>query len=773
MTRTLKDLNAQQDAKNCPRFLSWRHQRTVTHQWRDWLFEVPLEQVAEWAHEDLAERWKCLSFDDTPTGGALVWLPGGGSIGPTPRGCLVYPSGSAMNHLCFQDVVLKLDTRCSLMPRIRGHPAQFELNGAVRQVAAARVDGQDFLGVRSDYHCVAWRMQPGEAPEALQVVGTDDPCSSISVSPHLPGQLSICTFAGAVYLWDVEARLQLLHWDKETMFFRDPSTWRWSEFTAHPQVLTLADRTGLVGIDQRVPSGSRFDLFKMGAEAECQRGERLILSKYLGQGHPYHHLVATQFSLCLLDERFPLVPLLRWEHMMERPPVYAQLTPARGPPQSHKLLLGTHHSQELLMLQYTGLSTPPQLWGPPQKLPSIKDCLPHFPLQKPLQQSILSQRLALPCAGIAAALGQWGQQSQALLIFQMSEVGDLFYQLLVHQTEEEETQPGPLDPEDDDPNGGYEMEKRSQDTRPSSSMTPIPGPADTAPTMVSYRRWLRAFLEAWEELPPEAQSQPPARMTLSQHYLFNRRELRERPANIPLYKEVRQCLRQAMQNKELVFPWKRGQLGKGPDPLLPPLPQPSQRQDNLRERLEATWGGGWGSWWQEKLGMTAAQKREVLRERRRRMKKARGPRSISGSFTSFSSGQSELSDSSGWWEDGGQGGSLGRAAWLRPLGPASEGQGLSVTSLPSSQGTEAGGSEDPLELLSSQTLQARGIPRERRRTLREYLAIWDQPAKEEVDMDKAEALPLSQASSQGSQSQAAPFASQGLRLARKKPRMGF
>ncbi|KAH0617282.1 hypothetical protein JD844_015317 [Phrynosoma platyrhinos] len=627
-------------------------------------------------------------------------------------------------------------------------------------------------------YCLAHGMSLGEQQGPPPAFPVDTGASSLH-SPHLPGQLSLCTLAGAVYLWDVEARLQLLHRDKETMFFRDLSPWRWSEFTAHPRVLTLADRTGLMGIDQRVPSGSRFELFKVGAEAECQRGERLVLSKYLGQAHPYHHLVATQFSLCLLDERFPLVPLLRWEHMMERPPIYTHLTPARAPQQSHKLLLGAHHSQELLLVQYTGgLSTPCQLWGPPQKLPSIKDCLPHFPLQKPLHHSVLSQRLALPCAGIAAALGQQDQQSQALLVFQLSEAGDLFYQPLVHQEEEEaEEQPGPLDPEDD-PNGGSESGELSQNTRPSSSapsaMAPL-GPADANPAVVSYRRWLRAFLEAWEELQPEAQGRPPAPTTVNQRYFFNRRLLREQPANGPLYREARQRLRQAMREKRLVGPWEGNEPKGGAALPLPPPPSQCQVGGDLGERLEASWGGGWGSWWQEKLGMTAAQKRQALRERRRRLKKARGPRSLSGSFTSFSSGQSELSDSSSWWEEGGQGGSLGTEK-----GPPSTGQGSSLLppvppALPSSQGTEAGGSEDPSELLSSQTLQARGIPRERRRTLREYLAIWDPPAQEEAH--EGQTLPFSQASSRGSQSQATPFASssssQGSRAARKRPRMGF
>lgn len=71
----------------------------------------------------------------------------------------------------------------------------------------------------------------------------------------------------------------------------------------------------------------------------------------------------------MLDERFPLVPVLRWEHMMQWPPIYAHLTPAGVLQHSHTVLLGTHRSQELLLLQYSGgdqkqlLPPPCSSWG--------------------------------------------------------------------------------------------------------------------------------------------------------------------------------------------------------------------------------------------------------------------------------------------------------------------------------------------------------------------------------------------------------------------------
>lgn len=123
--------------------------------------------------------------------------------------------------------------------------------------------------------------------------------------------------------------------------FRDPSPWRWADFTAHPRVLMVGDRTGVKMVDtqvrtwgrgasasgrdkpqgqskspagwnhrwwtvgeltQRVPQGPLgcgLLLFRGGAEAACQKGERVLLTQHLGDLgpeslHPMLHLVCTQ-----------------------------------------------------------------------------------------------------------------------------------------------------------------------------------------------------------------------------------------------------------------------------------------------------------------------------------------------------------------------------------------------------------------------------------------------------------------------------------------------
>lgn len=80
-----------------------------------------------------------------------------------------------------------------------------------------------------------------------------------------------------------------------------------------------------------------------------------------------------------------------------------------------------------------------------------------------------------------------------------------------------------------------------------------------------------------------------------------------------------------------------------PDPV-----DPDNWDDDVSQRLAASWEGNWKSWWEEKLGLNQDKKIAALRRMRQRRKRSRARQriSLSGSFTSSQSYQESIFGSS-------------------------------------------------------------------------------------------------------------------------------
>lgn len=581
--RLLEDLGGHQPW-GCPwAYLSYR-QRRFSILGGPILSTSVASLLGELLHEELALRWQQLLLDDTFTGGALAWVPGRTPV----AGQLVYPAGGALDRLYFQKVSLTPGGE----PRVLGGPGHIQLRGPVRQVVTRTVQGEALLAVRSDYHCGLWKVGKQGQPAPLQVLQVEKGATGISLSPHLPGELVVCSRSGAVCLWTPQDGLRRIYKDPETLAFQDPSPWRWADFTAHPRVLTVGDRTGVKVVDTQGPPGCGLLLFRGGAEASCQKGERVLLTQYLGGCSPESlfatlHLVCTQFSLYLVDERLPLVPLFKWNHGLPSAPLLARLLPPPRPGCPRPLLLaGQAGELQLLQLAGEGASTA-RLAGPPQSLPSRSDSLSAFPLLEPRRQKRLQERLKAPTIGLAATIPPSASPS-TLSLFQLSAAGDVFYQHLHLQAD-----PGP------------------DSTASTASWTPQ--------ATARCRRWLEALLEV-----------PPAAPVWAAPTFSHRRLLRcfERQQ---LDRKLPEGLRAAMAQGRLL---RRRDLGLPPTEERPPAPEPGPG-DELSERLEAAWEGRVAAWWQRRQGPSSGPGKQPKRPKRRTQ--------LSSTFSSLS-GRLDLSD---------------------------------------------------------------------------------------------------------------------------------
>ncbi|XP_053709486.1 uncharacterized protein taf1c isoform X3 [Synchiropus splendidus] len=332
----------------------------------------------------------------------------------------------------FHRIALQHRGRSSFHLDTTSSPYRVQLQAPVRQISFASLSSEHCVAVRSDHVCGVWKYSENQDPCLLQAVKTKEKASCISASPHVLGEVLVASESGAAHLWTAGKRMQKVREENDNLYFNANSQWRWCEFTAHPRVMTYADRTGAELTDIRMSPVSFRTLFRISRTADCHAGERLITCRYLRDVHPFHHIVATQYSAYLLDERFPCVPMLKMDHMMQSPPVFCHVSSGVG---TTKVLLGSQSSQEITLLQYSGgRMEASSSWGPPQALLCPRDSLKLLPVQIPHRQATTRNRLSSPAAGLTRVQqkpsGRKGSEDKCLCVLQLTEDGDLFYQTL-------------------------------------------------------------------------------------------------------------------------------------------------------------------------------------------------------------------------------------------------------------------------------------------------------------------------------------------------------
>ncbi|XP_048876596.1 TATA box-binding protein-associated factor, RNA polymerase I, subunit C [Brienomyrus brachyistius] len=655
----------------------------------DVIHDIPPGLLAELLYDELTLQRGQQQFNEVATGGALGFFPLSTS-NTFQEGCLVYPRKAALNSLNFRRVVLEFQEN---IPRLKvmNKPITYGVNGTIRQVSVGPMEESVYIGVRTDYNCGVWVANSAQKPLPLDVVNTQQRTTCLSVSPHMPGELLVASESGVAYLWTVGRSLQKFREEEENLYFNAKSPWRWCDFSAHPRVMLYADRSGVELTDIRSKETCSHTVFHIGATSGCKSGERVILSRYLCNVNAHHHLVTTQHSAYIMDERFPCLPMVKWNHMMASPPMFAQIV---GTASQHQntVILGSQSSQELMLLQYTGgNAVAAQVLGAPQKLSYPMKSLADLPLQIPHRQKKVQERLSVPAAGITSI---YHDKEESLCVLQLSEVGDIFYQILRPASQDSlqaacqempneesvteqsgslprESQESVNSPWTSNVNDGHgtrlletdgvvshrECPPETSDVQihgvnePGVNMTeqedvsrskdkPRPAKVSTA-TFLMWKSWLNVLCNRQKSTPRYRQLH--WTLKTKDHFTFD-----GTPRDI-LGKDqitsLRKNMREVMKNQTVLT---CGATSLSPPEVLP-TPDPVDTQswgDDLSQRLSVSWEGGWKNWWEEKQGLNREKRIEELRRKRRRLKRARGPRvALSGSFTTSASYQSDMD---GW-----------------------------------------------------------------------------------------------------------------------------
>ncbi|XP_068609197.1 TATA box-binding protein-associated factor RNA polymerase I subunit C [Brachionichthys hirsutus] len=660
------------------------------------LHAVPPVLLGTLLHEELTEQRDRLLFPEGATGGALAFVPFTQSSSASELGCLLYPGSRALDRLNFHRVALQhhnVDTSSS-------EAFSFQLKGPIRQISSSSLLSDHCVAVRSDYFCGVWHFSESNKPRLLQVVSTKEVATCVSVSPHALGEVLVVSASGAANLWTAGRGMQRVRQEGFNLYFDAQSSWRWCEFSAHPRVMLYADRTGAELTDIRVSPAPGQMLFHIGSVPECRRGERLLLTRYLGDVHSFHHLITTQYSAYIVDERFPRIPMLKWDHMMQSPPLFCHvLGPAScgstaGGDRTAKVLLGSCGSQEVTLLQYSGgRAEACSSRGPPQSLLRPKDSLKHLPVQMPHHLDAARDRLSFPATGLACIQEKGGQ---CICVLQLTDAGDVFYQILECEHP---------------PAGGGEAARLLP---ASSSHRPTIGPgqarsahgfeamsADSSSDeseSANKSRMLQCLglqvvvndpeldnvigLEAgkvdsdetgaadglgsgsisdgalltWKHWLEEVKTPRPHRL---QHASTETQRLHDPPgdggeaADEEPVRSLRRHLKSSMSKRSLLVHSAASLALQPPD--VAPIPNQVDTDhwtDPLSERLTLSWQGdaAWRAWWEDELGLNRKAKADALRRKRRREKKARRAGSqdldldLLGSFTSTVSDRSELED---------------------------------------------------------------------------------------------------------------------------------
>ncbi|XP_045156708.2 uncharacterized protein LOC123523126 isoform X2 [Mercenaria mercenaria] len=302
---------------------------------------------------------------------------------------------------------------------------EIDLPNTIYGVRHRQVQGQDFITARTDEQCYLYKFTPDSQDGKLCMLqGPVNQCfQSVDISPYIPGECVLVDENGQCCLWfgnsfdTISAcgvpRFQVL------------DNWRHIQYGSHPRQVIYADQTAVQMFDLRTPETEGQDLFSLPSKLLHNRERIRVCDRH--PASTFYHLVATDYNLMIMDERYLKYPVLRWEHMLSTPPQYITSVCGSGINSDDNFIyLASQYPADVHAFRFSARNgLPPLGVSQPHRAAKITDISkwPVFVDRCP-NTDLLYKRLNTSLAGISTSPWQQGH-----VVFQLDSHGEIFHQV--------------------------------------------------------------------------------------------------------------------------------------------------------------------------------------------------------------------------------------------------------------------------------------------------------------------------------------------------------
>lgn len=360
------------------------------------------------------------------TGGCLALVPAAVGGGTT---LLCHPCGVDLNNLAISELSQNEDPDGPLV-RKTGTVVLQKPEGSkspIFQVCTRRIEDEICCCIRLEDRCqyVCLYDSVGEDPMVLADFSYDDTLCFVAPSTYIMGELLSVTRAGTILLQNCEDREPT--WQATASHeVENCDQWWCCDFGSHPRSVLFMDHVAVYALDARSSGTRRRKLCSVERDPFLNDKFTLFRQNPVNLHQVY---LASSVMLSLWDERYPMQPMLTWNHGLKYSPTFLDAVVApcgQGDPRDLYLTLGSQRSREVAVFSVSQESTSlqPVSLLPPWHLSKPCDFSNQLEYQGCKVEATIVKRATAPLIGACVVTCSGGNLSA----LQLTSFGDLFCQ---------------------------------------------------------------------------------------------------------------------------------------------------------------------------------------------------------------------------------------------------------------------------------------------------------------------------------------------------------